>query len=506
MSSDRYVLKRRAKEMSHTPKNRLSAPRSCIAILGVPFDCVTMQDAVRLIEEMVESRRPHFLATANVDFVVQALEDDELRRILFDANLVVCDGTPLVWASRWLGNQLPERVAGSDLVPLLLRLAAKKNYGIYFLGGKPEVTARAIENIKRDYPGARVAGSDSPPFAPLHEMDHEAIASRIREAKPDILLVSFGCPKQEKWIAMKYRSLGVPVSIGVGATIDFLAGEMSRAPMWMRKAGLEWLFRLLQEPRRLFKRYVKDFWVFGWAIRRQVKQLGRPKPQPTPSAKSRRKPAPVEPDVMTLPDDLDAAFVASPAFDWEARAVETNYLFADAAKVRFVDSTGIGSLVRLQKRLRENDGRVILFNITAPLERALNLMKLSALLPVARNLNEARMMTAQFERDRSAPVKWGRTGAVAQIWWSGEVTVNTIDDLWQKTDETLIAREHEDAEVVVDLSAVTFIDSSGLGSMVRMRRTARQSGVELRFIRPSDVVKRVARIARLDEFLFGEKL
>jgi len=125
-------------------------PRSCIAILGVPFDSVTMQEAVDLIEGMIVSRRPHFLATANVDFVVQAVEDDELRRILFDAHLVVCDGAPLMWASRWLGNALPERVSGADLVPLLLRLAADRNHRVYFLGGQPEVTARAIQNLERD--------------------------------------------------------------------------------------------------------------------------------------------------------------------------------------------------------------------------------------------------------------------------------------------------------------------------------------------------------------------
>ncbi len=490
--------------MSDAPRNRLSAPRSCIAILGVPFDCVTMADAIALVEGMVQSRRPHFLATANVDFVVQALEDDELRRILFDAHLVVCDGTPLLWASRWLGNELPERVAGSDLVPLLLKVAAKKGHRVYFLGGKPEVTQKAVQNVTQQYPGLIVAGTDSPPFSALHDMDHEAIIARIHEVKPDMLFVSFGCPKQEKWIAMNYRKLDVPVSIGVGATIDFLAGEMSRAPMWMQKSGLEWLFRLLQEPRRLFKRYVKDIWVFGWAIRRQVKQLGKPKATSDAIPSRSRGPKP-EADTLILPENVDAAFVTGPDCDWTVRAELGGYFFADCGKVKFVDSTGVGSLVRLQKSLWEKDGRLILFNITGAMERALGLMKLNSLFPTAQSLTTARAMTAQFERDRTTPVKWGRPGTEAQIWWTGEVTVNTIDNLWKKTEEILLAREQDEPKVVVDLSGVTFIDSSGLGSMVRMRRTARQSGVEIRFIQPSDVVKRVARLSRLDEFLFGAK-
>lgn len=464
-----------------------------------------MQEAVDLIEEMIASRRPHFLATANVDFVVQAVEDDELRRILFDAHLVVCDGAPLKWASRWLGNELPERIAGADLVPLLLRLAANRNYRVYFLGGQAEVAARAIRNLERDYPGLIVAGADSPPFAPLHGMDHVAITQRIQEAKPDILFVSLGCPKQEKWIAMNYRKAGVPVSIGVGATIDFLAGEVRRAPLWMRLRGLEWFFRLLQEPRRLFKRYVKDFWVFGRAIRKQVKQLRPTLGEAPQSSELGATKVSTAPDTLILPERIDAAFVTSPACDWAERAARVPSLFADASKVKFVDSTGIGSLVRLQKQLRERQGRLILFQVPLVLESAIGLMKLNAVLPAVPNLSSARRQADQEERDRENPVKWGRPGSGAQITWKGEVTANTVDDLWRRTGDTLANREHDDVEVVVNLAEVTFIDSSGLGSLVRMSRTLRQRGIQLRFHQPSAVVQRVARLARLDDFLFGDR-
>src|SRR5215510_4794812 len=237
-----------------------------IAILGVPFDNVTTSETIEAIERMVDSRQPHYLVTANVDFLVQAQDDVELRRILFDAHLVLCDGTPLVWASRLLGNPLLERVAGADLVPLLLRVAAEKRYRIFFLGATTESANQAIENLKKLHPNLIIAGNHSPPFNQLLEMNHEEITSRIRAARPDLLFVSLGCPKQEKWIAMHYRSLGVPVSVGVGATIDFFAGHMKRAPVWMQRTGLEWTFRLVQEPRRLFKRYAKDLGVFGWKI------------------------------------------------------------------------------------------------------------------------------------------------------------------------------------------------------------------------------------------------
>ena len=130
-------------------------------------------------------------------------------------------------------------------------------------GGERGVLAEAVRNVETQYPELEIAGAYSPPFAPLDKMNHDAINRRIREAAPDLLLVSFGCPKQEKWIARNYQTLGVPVSIGVGATIDFLAGSMRRAPMWMRQCGMEWIFRLLQEPRRLLKRYAADLAVFG---------------------------------------------------------------------------------------------------------------------------------------------------------------------------------------------------------------------------------------------------
>src|SRR6185436_16019915 len=240
-----------------------------VAILGVPFDSVTTAETIDIIARMIESRRPHYIATANVDFLVQAAQDIELRRILFDAHLVLCDGTPLLWASRLLGNPLPERVAGADLVPLLIQVAAQKGYRLFFLGATSESAEKAVANLQRQYPKLVIAGHYSPPFSQLLEMDHDEIKRRIKEARPDLLFVSFGCPKQEKWMAMHYRTLGVPVSVGVGATIDFLAGQVRRAPRWMQRSGSEWIFRLAQEPRRLFRRYLNDLGVFGLSIVRQ---------------------------------------------------------------------------------------------------------------------------------------------------------------------------------------------------------------------------------------------
>ncbi|MBK8092266.1 MAG: WecB/TagA/CpsF family glycosyltransferase [Verrucomicrobiaceae bacterium] len=244
--------------------------RKQVRLMDVPFDVVTMSQTIDRVEDMIASKQPHYLATANVDFLVQCRKDAELRRILQDAHLVVCDGTPLVWLSKLLRRSLPERVAGSDLVPKLLSRAETEGWRIFFLGGDPSVLSQAIANVEAQHPGIQIVGSFSPPFAPIEGMDHETICQQVREAKPDLLLVSFGCPKQEKWIARHYQALGVPVSIGVGATIDFLAGSMKRAPRWMQFIGMEWLFRLAQEPRRLLKRYATDLVVFGMGSIREI--------------------------------------------------------------------------------------------------------------------------------------------------------------------------------------------------------------------------------------------
>ncbi len=238
-------------------------PAERVRLMNVAFDPVTMPQTLERIQGMITRKEPHYIATANVDFLVQARVDLDLRGILGRADLVVCDGTPLVWLSRLLGRPLPERVAGSDLVPEVLARAEKEGWSVFFLGGQEQVLEKAVANMEARHPKLRIAGAYSPPFAPLNQMDHEGICARIREAKPDVLLVSFGCPKQEKWIARNYRAAGVPVCIGVGATIDFLAGAMKRAPRWMQMHGLEWVFRLCQEPRRLLKRYAIGFFVFG---------------------------------------------------------------------------------------------------------------------------------------------------------------------------------------------------------------------------------------------------
>ncbi len=331
-----------------------------ISLLGVPFDPLTLAGAVDRIDEMIETWKPHRVVTANVDFLVQALRDVELRRILADADLVLCDGKPLVWASRWLGNALPGRVAGADLVPLLLQRAAVKGWKIFLLGAAPGVAEEAARRIARQYPTLPEISFFSPPFKPLEEMDHDEIKARIREVQPELLLVSFGCPKQEKWISMHYRELGVPVAIGVGATLDFLAGRVRRAPRWMQRSGAEWLFRMAQEPRRLFGRYAGDIRHFFPALVAQRRHL------PPSGETSASDYAPLEEATtyglrVRASEQFDRRALQEKADFWQRALEQRGHCLVDLAEVRVIDSTGLAFLSCWQKRLAKRSRNLVLF-------------------------------------------------------------------------------------------------------------------------------------------------
>jgi N-acetylglucosaminyldiphosphoundecaprenol N-acetyl-beta-D-mannosaminyltransferase len=225
----------------------------------VQVDAHTFTTALDAIEALVVSGRGGAVFTPNVDHVVKAERDAELREAYAAADLCLADGMPLVWASRLLAPRLPERVAGSDLVIPLLQRAASHDWGVYLLGGAEGSVERAAEAAARRT-GARIVGADSPrvDLTGAGEGEGAAALERVRAARPDLLLVGLGAPKQEIWIHRHRAKLGSTVALGVGAAIDFLAGRVPRAPRWMSRAGLEWAFRLGREPRRLARRYLVE--------------------------------------------------------------------------------------------------------------------------------------------------------------------------------------------------------------------------------------------------------
>jgi N-acetylglucosaminyldiphosphoundecaprenol N-acetyl-beta-D-mannosaminyltransferase len=226
----------------------------------VPIDPVELDEAVDRAMGAVASGTFVQICTVNLDFMVNARRDLATRVLLQRSELNVADGAPVVWLSRLLGSRLPGRVAGSDLVPRLAAAAAGAGARIFFLGGEDGNAAIAAERLAALYPGLVVAGVHEPARATLDDMDDDDILRRLEESGADILLVALGHPKQDKWIARNRNRLPVSVAIGVGCTFDLIAGRRSRAPRWMRRTGLEWLFRLVHEPSRLGFRYLVDGW------------------------------------------------------------------------------------------------------------------------------------------------------------------------------------------------------------------------------------------------------
>ena len=220
---------------------------SVVEILGVPVAALTMREAVEQAERWMDERRGALIATANAEMIMNATRDEELFEILHSADLVVPDGAGTVWAARHLGHEMPERVAGYDLSQELLRRAPLKNRRVFFFGSAPGVAEKAKQKAEELYPGISVVGVRNGYFSNEEEPE---IIQKIRETRPDLLLVALGVPKQEKWLKKHKEALDVPVSIGVGGTLDVMAGTMRRAPVWMQKAKLEWLFRALLQPKR----------------------------------------------------------------------------------------------------------------------------------------------------------------------------------------------------------------------------------------------------------------
>ena len=218
-----------------------------VEILGVEVDAVTMAQAVERVTNLIAAGKPSIVATANAEMLLRATHDDELKTILNAANLVVPDGAGTVWAARHLGKQMPERVAGFDLVQELMKLAPVKSWKFFLFGSSPGIADKAKLKAETLYPGIKIVGTRNGYFTAADEPE---IISQIKQSRADVLLAALGVPKQEKWLFAHMDELKIPVSIGVGGTFDVMAGVVKRAPLWMQRARLEWLFRAMLQPSR----------------------------------------------------------------------------------------------------------------------------------------------------------------------------------------------------------------------------------------------------------------
>lgn len=232
--------------------------RQRIELAGVLIDRIDFGAAVDRIGAFLTSGSPHQIVTVNLDFLSLAQREVQFRETINQADLVVADGMPLVWVSRLKGEPLAERITGVELVDQSCRMAARLEQGVFLLGAAPGVANAAGRNLAARYPGLRVVGTHSPAFDQRDPDQDERIVDMIQAARPDLLLVALGAPRQDLWIRAHLERINVRVAMGIGCVLDLLAGRVSRAPRWMQQSGLEWSYRLLQEPHRLWRRYILD--------------------------------------------------------------------------------------------------------------------------------------------------------------------------------------------------------------------------------------------------------
>ena len=358
-----------------------------VTIVGVPLDNVTMEQAVQRVDSYIREGGFHQIATANVNFLVNSLRYPELQNILGSCDMVVPDGMPLLWISRAMHQPLRERVTGVDMIPHLARLSAEKGYGIYLLGAIESSSAAAVAELERMHPGVRIVGRHCPPYLPLDEMDTADILRRIRAARPDILLVAFGNPKQELWLARNRDRIHVPVCIGIGGSLNMIAGIVPRSPERFQRLGVEWLYRASREPGRLIGRYLSDFCGLLLPLARQMLATAR---------QGERCPlfegAPVQlPGATLIPlSGGMSGFDCTELIEQiERRRLGSSHVILDLAGLTYVDAVAVTHLIRLGSRLHRSGSGLWLVNARPAVLRMLRGARIGSLVNLRPSVEDA---------------------------------------------------------------------------------------------------------------------
>jgi N-acetylglucosaminyldiphosphoundecaprenol N-acetyl-beta-D-mannosaminyltransferase len=365
----------------------MNTTQDTVALFGLPITNVTMAQAVARVEEQILSGRTHQIATANLDFARNSLKDQYLQRIICECSMVLPDGAPMLWASTLFRTPLKQRVTGVDLIPELARLSSERGYGIFLLGSTQESSLRAVRALEQRFPGVRIVGRSSPEIQPLHEMDNDGLLRSIEEANPDILLVAFGNPKQEIWIHRHRERLRVPVAIGIGGALDMIGGQLRRAPKWVQAMQMEWCFRLVQEPFRLFPRYAKDAAAL---VKHLPLGLAANRLQPGERRQGRLK---VEVEgtvrVVVTPSKLSGEVSNWLVKEAKAAVVAGQTMVVDMSSTIRVEADGLGGLLEARRILLSEGLWIWLAGMSNPVRRVLQFSAISDLFRIAASTTEA---------------------------------------------------------------------------------------------------------------------
>jgi N-acetylglucosaminyldiphosphoundecaprenol N-acetyl-beta-D-mannosaminyltransferase len=251
-----------------------------VDVLGIPVSCRSLEATVELIGEWIDSGAREYVCVTGTHGVIQSQKDPTLADIHVKAGLVVPDGMPMVWSGHWAGARGMRRIRGADLMVRVLQEAEKQGWSSFLYGGKPGTPERLERKLKELFPALTICGTYSPPFRSLNSEEIEEIELMINAAKPSIVWVGLSTPKQEHWMHERRHQIDAPVMFGVGAAFDMLNGDLRQAPVWIQESGFEWLFRLSQEPRRLWRRYARVVPTFMVSILRNPPKLAPPAPRP----------------------------------------------------------------------------------------------------------------------------------------------------------------------------------------------------------------------------------
>ena len=261
-------------QLEEDPSPPLSAeagrkPFEVVDVLGLPVARLTFAQAIDEVDRLIEAGRPGLFITANLHYAMLTASEPRLESLNRRAHFIVADGMPLVRESERLGNPLPERITGADLIFALCERAAEKKHRVYLLGGMPGIGRAAAEVLTRRYPGLNVVGTSAPDFRTMDAADHERLIEEIRKTEPDLLFAALGQPKGEFWLDEHAEALGIPATVQVGASFDFVAGRVKRAPKWVQRVGLEWIYRITREPVRMIPRYwANGLFLLKWRFAR----------------------------------------------------------------------------------------------------------------------------------------------------------------------------------------------------------------------------------------------
>jgi N-acetylglucosaminyldiphosphoundecaprenol N-acetyl-beta-D-mannosaminyltransferase len=464
-----------------------------VVLLGLPFHDLTLEEALQDCREMLHRSGNHYLVTANVDFTAQANRDADLRKIVFFADRVVCDGMPLVWLSKIFGHPLRERVAGSDMVPRLLEICAKDHLPVYFFGSDINTLQQAGEIAAQRYPGLVIAGCDAPPMGAVVQWDNEAICARMAASGAKLLLVCLGCPKQERWIFAHHQDTGIPLSIGVGASLDFITGKQVRAPRWMQKTGLEWFWRMAGDPKRLIARYTHDFFFLAAASLRQARLQSKRGKVTDAAAQAIWAPGP-QPLRKVVRVKWEGALEKG-SYDGAPIPMKLDgTVLLDGSAVTFMDSGGLGRMAAMVRACRNAEEDLYVVAPSTFMKHALTSAHMDSLVVIVPDEDAA--MTKMAARPTTKSVVAG--GGVVRVSFSYPLDALHLTDVNVVLDK---AEPGATRALVLDLAQVDFIDSRAVGSLIRVhkRMVAKGGGLYLANARPA--VREIITLLRLDQIL-----